>query len=108
VCGVVAYSVSERTREIGVRLALGAPRSTVWTSVVWEGTRLALLGLALGLPAALVAGDLSRALLYGVSPRDVVTFTAVVAAVAFTNLAATLIPSWRAVRVDPLVAVRSE
>lgn len=108
VYGVVAYSVSERTREIGIRLALGAPRSNVWTSVVWEGARLALIGLAIGLPLAIVAGHLLRALLYGVSPQDVVTFSIVLAAVGATCVAATLLPGWRAMHVDPVVSVRNE
>jgi putative ABC transport system permease protein len=108
VYGVVAYSVSARTREIGIRMALGASRSTVWRSVAWEGVRLALFGVALGLPAAIAAGHLIRALLYGVSPQDAFTFSLVVAAVGLTALAASLVPSWRAVRVDPLIAVRNE
>jgi putative ABC transport system permease protein len=106
VYGVVAYSVSERTRDIGVRLALGASRSTVWTSVVWEGARLALVGLALGLPGAFAAGHLIRTFLYGVAPLDVSTFSLVLAAVSSTTVAATLIPGWRAVHVDPIVALR--
>ena len=106
VYGVVAYSVSERTRDIGIRLALGASRSTVWTSVVWEGARLALVGLALGLPGAFAAGHLMRTLLYGVSPQDVSTFSLVLAAVSSTTVAATLIPGWRAIHVDPIVALR--
>lgn len=106
--GVVAYSVSERTREIGIRMALGAARSSVWRSVLWEGTRLGILGLALGLPASLAAGQLIRSLLYGVSPQDLFTLSTVVAAVGVTNVAATLIPGWRAVRVDPVVALRYE
>lgn len=108
VYGVVAYLVSERTREIGIRLALGAPRGTVWTSVVWEGSRLALLGLVFGLPGALAAGYLIRSLLYGVSPQDTTTLIGVPIAVALTCIAATLIPSWRAVRVDPMVSVRND
>lgn len=108
VYGVVAYSVSERTRDIGIRLALGAARSVVWTSVVWEGARLTLVGLALGLPGAFAAGHLIRTLLYGVSLQDVSTFGLVLAAVAITSVAATLIPSWRAIHVDPVVALRHD
>ena len=106
--GVVAYSVSERTREIGIRLALGATRSTVWRWTAWEGVRLALLGLALGLPAALAVGRLIRTLLYGVSPQDTATLILVAAAVGITSVVGTLIPSWRAIRVDPMIAVRND
>jgi ABC-type lipoprotein release transport system permease subunit len=106
--GVVAYAVSERTREIGIRVALGAARSNVWRSVVWEGARLGLLGLALGLPASLAAGQVIRTLLYGVSPQDLFTLGTVVTAVGITNILATLIPSLRAVHVDPVVALRYE
>lgn len=108
VYGVVSYSVSERTREIGIRLALGAARAQVWTSVAWEGTRLAIFGIAFGLPAALAVGSLIRTLLFGVSPQDSVTLTVVAASVGLTSIAGTLIPSWRAMRVDPLIAVRNE
>jgi putative ABC transport system permease protein len=108
VYGVIAYSVSERTRDIGIRLALGAARSTVWRSVVWEGARLALIGLAIGLPGAYAAAYLIRTLLYGVSPQDTSTFSLVLAVVAVTNVAATLIPSWRAIHVDPIVALRND
>lgn len=108
VYGVVAYSVSERTREIGIRVALGAARSNVWKSVVWEGARLALLGVLLGLPISLAVGRLIRTLLYGVSPQDSFTLCIVVAAVGATEIIAVLIPSWRAVHVDPLVALRYE
>ncbi|MGI9071952.1 MAG: ADOP family duplicated permease [Bryobacteraceae bacterium] len=108
VYGVVAYSVSERTREIGIRVALGAARSNVWASVVWEGTRLALLGVVVGVPISLVVGQLIRTLLYGVSPQDPFTLSAVVVAVGITDIMAVLIPSWRAVNVDPLVALRYE
>lgn len=106
--GVVAYSVSERTREIGIRLALGAARSTVWRWAAWEGVRLALIGLALGLPAALAVGSVIRTLLYGVSPQDASTLLIVALAVGLTSLAGTLIPSWRAMRVDPMIAVRND
>jgi predicted permease len=108
VYGVVAYSVSERTREIGIRLALGAARSTVWRWAAWEGVRLAIIGLIVGLPAALGVGSLIRTLLYGVSPQDAVTLIAVAAAVGVTSIIGTLIPSWRAMRVDPMIAVRNE
>jgi ABC-type antimicrobial peptide transport system permease subunit len=108
VYGVVAYSVSERTREIGIRLALGAARSTVWRWAAWEGVRLAIAGLALGLPAALAVGSLIRTLLYGVSPQDAFTLMLVTAAVGVTSVIGTLIPSWRAMRVDPMIAVRND
>lgn len=108
VYGVVAHSVAERTREIGMRMALGACGSDIFASVLREGGRLTVLGLAIG---ALISFALSRviqALLFGVTPQDPVTRGVVIVAIALTVFAAVLAPSWRAMRVDPCVALRDE
>jgi putative ABC transport system permease protein len=106
--GVTAFSVSQRTREIGVRSALGAPRSHVLGIVVRQGVALAALGVAVGSLAALGATRLIATLLYGVPPTDAVAFSAAAAALGLAALAASAIPAVRAARVDPIVALRSE
>ncbi len=106
--GVMAYSVSQRTREIGVRIAMGAPRRTVLRLVVGEGTRLVAIGVALGLAVSLlIAGSLAR-LLYGVEPRDasVIVLASLILLVA--GALASYLPALRATRVDPVVALRAE
>ena len=108
VYGVMAYSVASRTREIGVRVALGAQPSSVFAMVLRQGLGAAAVGLAVGLLGAYALGGLLTKLLYGVSPRDVVTFGLVSAALIAVTVAACLIPARRAVRVDPLQALRSE
>jgi predicted permease len=106
--GVLAYSVSQRTREIGLRLALGARPEAVTRLVVSEGMRVALLGVALGLAGALALGRLIASLVYAVTPRDPVTFVSVAALLALVALAACALPARRAARVDPLVALRED
>jgi ABC-type antimicrobial peptide transport system permease subunit len=106
--GVIAYSVSERTSEIGVRVALGARTRDVLGMVLGQGLRLAALGVGLGLLAALGMTGLVARLLYGVSPRDPVTFAAVALLLGAVALVASLIPARRAARVDPLAALRNE
>jgi predicted permease len=103
---VMSYSVSQRTKEIGVRMALGAKATEVQSMVVQGGMRLALISIALGLPLALFAAKLTTSLLYGVKPRDVVTFTLVPLLLIAVSLIACWIPSRRASRVDPMVALR--
>jgi putative ABC transport system permease protein len=106
--GLLSYTVHQQWREIGIRVALGAPRSSVLSLIVWKGMRLALAGLAAGLGAAvLLAGFLER-LLYGVSPLDPLTFVGAPALFAAVALAATWIPAVRAMRVDPALALRHE
>jgi len=106
--GVLAYLVSQRTREIGVRLALGAPPRDVLGMVVGRGLRLAGLGVGIGLVAALVLTRLMQGVLYGVTPTDPLTFGAVALALLAVAAFASWLPALRATRVDPLVALRAE
>ncbi len=106
--GVIAYSVSERTHEIGIRLALGAGRREILRMVVGQGMLLALIGLLLGLPLALGMGRAVAGLLYGVAPNDFTTFAGVAAIFAAVALAACYIPARLAMGVDPMVALRHE
>jgi predicted permease len=108
VYGVMAYAVTQRTQEFGIRMALGASSSDVLKQVFLEGGRLAVLGLALGLIAALGLTQLMSSLLFGVQPRDPATFIAAAAVLVLVALAACYIPARRATRVDPLVALRYE
>jgi predicted permease len=106
--GVIAYSVSRRTREIGVRMALGAQRNDVLRLVLSEGGRLALMGLAIGTAAALVATRWMSSLLFGVEPADPLTFVAIAVLLSLVAFAACYIPARRATRVDPVIALRCE
>jgi predicted permease len=108
VYGVMAYSVAARTREIGVRVALGAQPASVFSMVLRQGLGAALVGLLVGLTGAYALGGLLTKLLYGVSPRDGLTFGLVSATLIAVTAVACLIPARRAVRVDPLQALRSE
>jgi predicted permease len=106
--GVISYIVGQRTHEIGVRIALGAHQSHVMRWVLSEGARMALVGVAVGVAAALVLTRLMAGLLYGVSTMDPLTFAAVAALLMIVAMAACYIPAWRAMRVDPMVALRHE
>jgi predicted permease len=106
--GVLAYLVSQRTREIGVRLALGARPRDVLGMVVGRGLRLAGLGVAIGLAASLVLTRLMQGVLYGVTPTDPLTFSGVAVALLAVAGFASWLPARRATRVDPLVALRAE
>lgn len=106
--GVMAYSVSQRTREIGVRIALGAQRGNVLRLIMGQGARLALAGVAVGLAGAFALTRLMASLLFGVSPRDFGTFSAVPAIVLVLILAGCYIPARRATKLDPVVALRDE
>jgi putative ABC transport system permease protein len=108
VYGVMAYAVTQRTREFGIRMALGASPSDVLKQVFLEGGRLAALGLVLGLIGALALTRLMASLLFGVKPSDPVTLGVAAALLAFVALTACYIPARRATRVDPLVALRYE
>jgi len=106
--GVISHSVSQRTREIGIRVALGAQSKDVLKQVLQEGARLAAVGLALGLAGSLAATRLIATLLFGVKPADPLTFVVVAVILASVTLAASYIPARRATRVDPTVALRYE
>jgi predicted permease len=106
--GVLSFLVSNRAREIGIRMALGAQRQDVLRSVLKEGGRTSLLGIALGMAAALALMRVLSSELYGVSPADPLTFGVVAITVAVIALLACYIPANRAMRVDPMVALRYE
>jgi predicted permease len=106
--GVISYLVSERTHEIGIRLALGAQRSDILRMVVRQGLGLAIAGAAVGLICALIVSQLMAGLLYGVRPSDPLTFAGVALLLIGVALLACYIPARRAIRVDPLVALRHE
>jgi predicted permease len=106
--GVLSYSVSQRTREIGVRMALGADARTVRSLVVGEGARLAAAGLCVGLFGAFVLTRVLTTLLYGVGPADPPTFAGVALLLGVVALLASLLPARRAARVDPMTVLRTE
>ena len=104
--GVISYLVSERTHEIGIRLALGAGKIDVMRLVMGQGVRLAITGAAVGLIGALIASQLMAGLLYGVRPTDPPTFAGVALLLMGVALFACYVPARRAMRVDPIVALR--
>ena len=106
--GVMAYAVSQRTRELGIRMALGASRGDVVRLVVMQGLRLTVMGVVLGLAVSLAMTRLVVSLLYSVSPTDIVTFTVVPLLLAGAALAASYLPALRATRIDPVEALRHE
>jgi putative ABC transport system permease protein len=106
--GVMAYSVTQRTREIGIRMALGAARADVQRMVVGQALRLTLLGIGLGLALAFALTRFMQGILFGVRPDDPPTFAVVTLILALSSAAAAWLPTARAVRVDPVVALRHE
>jgi len=106
--GVLSYIVGQRTREIGIRIALGARRSHVLRWVMVEGAQMAVVGVVVGMVAALGLTRLMAGLLYGVSAVDPATFACVAGVLLVVALAACYIPAYRAMRVDPIVVLREE
>jgi ABC-type antimicrobial peptide transport system permease subunit len=106
--GLLAFGVSQRVQEFGVRMAIGAQPSQVAGLVLRQGVRLALVGIVPGVVFAYLAARSLNALLAGVSPGDPMTFAAVVGLVAVMTVAGSMLPAWRALRVNPLTALRSE
>jgi ABC-type lipoprotein release transport system permease subunit len=120
--GVLAYSVAQRTNEMGVRLALGARTTNILQLVIWQGMKLVMLGLVVGtvggyafkrwmMSRSAVSGSWQQEMteqLYGVTPTDTLTLTIITVLLMAVALIACFIPAWRATRVDPLVALRSE
>jgi putative ABC transport system permease protein len=106
--GVIAYFVTQRTPEIGLRIAMGAGRPEVVRMVIGQAVRMALIGIVIGVPAALMLTGVMSTLLYEIEPTDPMTFVAVAALLVLTTILASLVPSARAARVDPLVALRHE
>lgn len=106
--GVLAYAVGQRTREIGIRLALGAPRSEVIAMVIGQAGKLSLAGVGAGLVAAVLASRVLRAQLFEIAPTDAVTYVAVGAGLLLVSLIASWIPARRASRIDPIAALRQD
>ena len=106
--GLLSYEVARRTREIGIRMSLGAERRDVTRLIIARGIRLTVLGLALGAAIGLGLTRVLASLLYGVKPADVPTYLFVAVLLAAVALAASYIPAWRAAKVDPMVALRYE
>jgi putative ABC transport system permease protein len=106
--GLLAYNVSQRAREIGVRIALGAERRSILTMVLQRGLHLAFLGIFIGAALAVAAGRTLQAVLAGVSPADVATFGGAIGLAILMTIAGSLLPALRATRVDPLQVIRSE
>jgi putative ABC transport system permease protein len=105
---VISYSVSRRTNEIGIRVALGAQSADILKQVLGEGARLAAAGLALGLAASIIATRFLGTLLFGVKPTDPLTIATVAAILTAVALTACYLPARRATRVDPMIALRHE
>jgi len=106
--GVLAGSVAERTREIGVRAALGASRGGIVRLIVRQGMTLTGLGALLGLAGALIASQAIRSLLFGISRFDLVTYSVALAVLIAVAAIACLVPAWRASQIDPMAALRCE
>jgi len=106
--GVISYSVMQRTPEIGVRIALGAQRTQIFVMILQQASRVALIGIVLGLIVAFGATRLMTRFLYGVQPADPMTFGAVSLLLGFVALLACYVPARRAMKLDPMVALRCE
>jgi putative ABC transport system permease protein len=106
--GVLSYLVTQRTPEIGIRMALGAERKVVLRLMLLDGLRPALVGLAFGIAASIAITRLIRSVLYGTSPLDPTVFILAILTLLLASTAACLVPAWRAARIDPMRALRAE
>jgi putative ABC transport system permease protein len=106
--GVMAYSVAQRTREIGVRMTLGARAGHVQTLVIAQGMRLVLIGVLIGVPLSMAASQVVKGMLFGLSTRDPATYGAVALLLAVAGLTACWIPARRAANVNPMISLRCE
>ena len=106
--GIISYSVSQRVQEIGIRMALGAQRSDVLRMVLWQGFKLALAGIVLGLIASFILSRVLASLLFNVSATDLLTFMSVSGLLTLIALLACYIPARRATKIDPMIALRYE
>lgn len=106
--GVLSYSVAQRTNEMGVRMALGGNRGDIMRLVMTDGLKLAVIGIAVGIAGAFVVARSISSLLYQTSARDASTFLLIPLLLLITTIAASLIPAWRAIKIDPMVALRAE
>jgi ABC-type antimicrobial peptide transport system permease subunit len=104
----MAHETARRTQEIGVRLALGAEPGSIAADSLWRGIKLAAAGLAFGLTGAWYASRLLESLLFGVAPHDALPYAAAALVLLAAGLCASLLPAWRAARIDPIQALRHE
>jgi putative ABC transport system permease protein len=108
VYGVISYATSQRAREFGILIALGATRARVVSHVLRRSVVLTALGSVVGIVGSLVLTRSLSSLLFEVSPLDLLSFSAAVTLLAFVSIGAALLPAWRAARVDPIIAMQSE
>jgi ABC-type antimicrobial peptide transport system permease subunit len=106
--GVMSYATSQRKQEIGIRIAVGADTSEVLRMVVFQGMRITLIGMIIGLAAAVVLGRFVASLLYGVSALDPITFGGISLLLGLVALLATSVPALRATRIDPMIAFKTD
>jgi ABC-type antimicrobial peptide transport system permease subunit len=104
--GLIAYSVAQRTKEIGLRIALGATRARILRSILWNGTALAVIGIVAGIAASIATSKAIAGLVWGVSPLDPVTFAGVALVLLLVSILASVVPALRAVRLNPISALR--
>ncbi|MBV8275829.1 MAG: FtsX-like permease family protein, partial [Verrucomicrobia bacterium] len=104
--GILAYSVTHRARDIGIRAAMGADRRQILSLVLFEGFRLVGIGLLIGISAALLAGQYIQSVLYGVSPVDFITLAGAIIVLGVTGSLACLFPALRASKIDPIIVLR--
>ncbi len=108
VYGVLSYAVAQRREELGIRMALGADRGDVRGMVLADGIKLVLMGLGLGIVGALTLSGLLSSQLFGVDPRDPLVYAPALATLLVVGFLGSFVPAWRATRVDPVIAMRSE